>query len=116
MDHLSQDEITDQYLIAILSAVCVVLFVFLKRHGSWSRETWLVYLIGGWAILESMSLTLFSIEYSQQVKLPQILSASIYLILATVSLWGVAILQVCSGHQQDPRHSNNSSIDDRNSI
>ncbi|CAI6057984.1 unnamed protein product, partial [Clonostachys chloroleuca] len=94
MDHISQHQTTDGYLIASLSLICVCLFVSLKFRHSWSRETWFVYLIRGWIMLELIALILFSLEYSQQVRLPQILSKSIYIILAIISLWGVAILQI----------------------
>ncbi|CAI6082997.1 unnamed protein product, partial [Clonostachys chloroleuca] len=55
---------------------------------------WLVCLIGGWLLLELIALVLLSVEHGQQVKLPLALSSSIHIILATVSLWGVAIIQI----------------------
>ncbi|CAI6088489.1 unnamed protein product, partial [Clonostachys chloroleuca] len=48
---------------------------------------------GGWITLELIALILFCLEYSQQVRLPKVLSSSIYIILAVISLWGVDILQ-----------------------
>lgn len=100
MDHLSRHQIADAYLVAILSMACVCLFIALKFHHSWSREAWLVFLIGGWIMLELIALILFSLEDSQQAKLPRVLSSSIYLILAIMSLWGVAIVQVCYSPQK----------------
>ncbi|CAI6101435.1 unnamed protein product, partial [Clonostachys chloroleuca] len=94
MGRISQHQITDAYLMTSLSLVCVCLFVSLKFRQPWSREAWFVYLIGGWIMLELIALILFSLEYRQQVRLPQVLSSSIYIILAIISLWGVAILQV----------------------
>ncbi|CAH0055878.1 unnamed protein product [Clonostachys solani] len=94
MDHLSRHQIADAYLVAILSMACVCLFIALKFHHSWSREAWLVFLIGGWIMLELIALILFSLEVSQKAKLPRVLSSSIYLILAIMSLWGVAIVQI----------------------
>ncbi|CAI6091148.1 unnamed protein product [Clonostachys chloroleuca] len=79
MDHLSRYQIADAYFTTLFSM---------------SREAWLVFLIGGWIMLELIALILFFLEDSQQVKPPRVLSSSIYFILAIISLWGVAIIQI----------------------
>ncbi|CAI6089424.1 unnamed protein product, partial [Clonostachys chloroleuca] len=93
MDHIPLYQATDAYLTTSLSLVCVCLFVSLKFRHPWSRETWFVYLIEGWIMLELTALILFSLEYSRRVRLPQVLSSSTYIIVAIISLWGIALLQ-----------------------
>ncbi|CAI6088596.1 unnamed protein product, partial [Clonostachys chloroleuca] len=93
MDHIPRHQATDAYLTTSLSLVCVCLFVSLKFRHLWSREIWFVHLIEGWIMLELIALILFSLEYSRQVRLPQVLSSSVYIIVAIISLWGVALLQ-----------------------
>ncbi|KAH7114950.1 hypothetical protein B0J13DRAFT_459917, partial [Dactylonectria estremocensis] len=82
------------FLSRSISLACVCLFVLVKFNHSWSREIWLICLMGGWILLELTALILFSIEYGRYSKLPQALARSIHIILATMSLWGVAIIQI----------------------
>lgn len=94
MDHLSRYQIIEAYMMSSLSLFCVCLFVYVKFNHSWSRETYLVCLIVGWVMLELAALILFSLERSQHTQLPEVLAGSIHIILDTMSLWGVAIIQV----------------------
>ncbi|KAH7146041.1 hypothetical protein EDB81DRAFT_933732 [Dactylonectria macrodidyma] len=94
MDHLSRYQIIEAYMMSSLSLFCVCLFVYVKFNHSWSRETYLVCLIVGWAMLELAALILFSLEHSQHTQLPEVLAGSIHIILDTMSLWGVAIIQI----------------------
>lgn len=94
MDHLSHSQVTESYMTSALSLFCVCLFIFIKYNHFWSRERHLVCLICGWGLLQLTALILFGLENSKRAKLPDLLTRSLHTILATISMWGVAIIQV----------------------
>lgn len=94
MDPLCQYRVTDIYLTAALSIAAVSLFVCLKPRAPWSEERYLRALVLGWALLQIVALILSSIQDSNKVEFPQAIAVSIHVILATISLWGIAIVQV----------------------
>jgi hypothetical protein len=82
------------YLMSILSLSCLILFVVVKFNAPWSKEIYLLCMVGVWIAFQLTALILFSLQHSQRVELPQQLATSINNILATTSLWGVAVIQV----------------------
>ncbi|KAJ0135522.1 Vacuolar calcium ion transporter [Fusarium oxysporum f. sp. albedinis] len=94
MDPSSSYEINDMYLMSVLSFSCLILFVVIKFDAPWSKESCLSYLVGVWIPFQLTALTLFSLQHSQRVELPQQLATSVNTILATTSLCGVAVIQI----------------------
>lgn len=85
--------ICDIYVVSAFSILFVFTFVCFKFKAQWSKEKLLHCLVGGWAVLETISLVL-SLIHDSNIKLPEALEKSVHLILVTVSLWGLAIIQV----------------------
>ncbi|KAF4470070.1 hypothetical protein FALBO_3029 [Fusarium albosuccineum] len=94
MDHLSRNQITETYLMSGLSLFCVLLFVFIKSNLSWWQEKYLRSLMAGWVLLDLVALILFAVQHSQRTQLLGALSGSLHIILDTISMWGVAIIQI----------------------
>ncbi|KAG4269057.1 hypothetical protein FPRO04_12289 [Fusarium proliferatum] len=94
MDPSSYYETNDMYLMSVLSFSCLILFVVIKFDAPWSKEKCLLYLVGVWVAFHLTALVLFSLQHSHKIELPQQLAASVNTILATTSLWGVAVIQV----------------------
>ncbi|KAH7201184.1 hypothetical protein DER44DRAFT_869526 [Fusarium oxysporum] len=94
MDHLSHSQVTETYMTSGLSLFCVCLFIFIKYNHFWSRERHLICLIFGWGLLQLTALILFGLEHSKRSKLPDLLARPLHTILATISMWGVAIIQI----------------------
>lgn len=98
MDSLSRYQICDAYLVSSLSIAFVSLFVYLRPRDPWSEERWLKALVAGWAVLEIVALVLSVVSAQENrqgnIELPQALEGSIHIILATISMWGVANIQV----------------------
>jgi hypothetical protein len=90
----SSYETNDMYLMSILSLSCLILFIVVKFNAPWSKEIYLLCMVGVWMAFQLTALILFSLQHSQRVELPQQLATSINNILATTSLWGVAVIQV----------------------
>jgi hypothetical protein len=90
----SEYQINELYLVSGLSIIFVSLFTLVKFHNSWSREIYLVCLMGGWMVSELVALTLYSLRYGRNVGFPRALENSIHTILGAMSFWGVAIIQV----------------------
>jgi hypothetical protein len=56
-------------------------------------------------MLELATLILFSLEHSQHTQFPEFLTGSMHIILDTISIWGVAIIQVRCSLQRAYCHS-----------
>ncbi|KAH7230147.1 uncharacterized protein BKA55DRAFT_526185 [Fusarium redolens] len=94
MDPSSYYETNDMYLMSVLSFSCLILFVVIKFDAPWSKEGCLSCLVGVWIPFQLTALVLFSLQHSQTVELPQQLARSVNTILATTSLWGVAVIHI----------------------
>ncbi|CZR35906.1 uncharacterized protein FPRO_03834 [Fusarium proliferatum ET1] len=94
MDPSLYYETNDMYLMSVLSFSCLILFVVIKYDAPWSKEKCLLYLVGVWVAFHLTALVLFSLQHSHKVELPQQLATSVNTILATTSLWGVAVIQI----------------------
>ena len=94
MDVASTYRLSDVYLTSGLSIIFVSVFVFLKSGDRWLEQRWFQFLLVGWALLEITTLVLCIMCDSGKTELPQALKNSIRLILATLSMCGVANIQV----------------------
>ena len=101
MDVASTYRLSDVYLTSGLSIIFVSVFFYLKSGDRWLEQRWFQFLLVGWALLEITALVLCIMYDSGKTELPQALKNSIRLILATLSMCGVANVQV-SPHLQSP--------------
>jgi hypothetical protein len=94
MDVASTYRLSDVYLTSVLSITFVSAFFLLKSGDRWLEQRWFRFLLVGWTLLEITSLVLCIMYDSGKTELPQALKNSIRLILATLSMCGVANIQV----------------------
>lgn len=94
MNHLSHFQVNETYIVSMLSLFCVCLLIAIKYNHSWSQERHLVCLICSWVLLQLAALVLFALAHSECATLPEFVEKSLYTVLAAISMWGVAIIQV----------------------
>jgi hypothetical protein len=94
MDITSTDQLGDVYVTSGLSITFVATFVYLKSCDRWLEQRWFRFLVAGWTFLETTALVLCIMHDSGRTNLPQVLRNSIRLTLATLSMCGVANIQV----------------------
>ncbi|OBS20575.1 hypothetical protein FPOA_06932 [Fusarium poae] len=91
---MDQFQVADAYLLSLLSFFCILLFIYVKFDGAWSRNKCLVALTIVWIIAELLALIVFSLQMSGVIKVPWFATSSMYETLVTLSLWGIGTLQV----------------------
>jgi hypothetical protein len=94
MDVTSTYRLSDVYLTSGLSIIFVSVFVYLKSGDRWLEQRWFQFLLAAWTVLESAALVLCIVYDSGETELLPALKNSIHLILATLSMCGVANIQV----------------------
>src|SRR4051812_26329206 len=94
MDITSTYQLSDVYVTSGLSITFVATFVYLKSCDRWLEQRWFRFLVAGWTLLETTALVLCIMHDSGRMNLPQVLRNSIRLTLATLSMCGVANIQV----------------------
>lgn len=94
MDFPSTHELGDVYMASSLSVLFVAAFVCCKPCNSSSEKSLRQSLIAVWAVLELAALALSLIHDFSELPLPRALGRSLHLILVTISMCGVANVQV----------------------
>ncbi|KPA39417.1 hypothetical protein FLAG1_07715 [Fusarium langsethiae] len=91
---MEKEHITDLCLTTITSLSFFISFIYIKLEADWSRNKCFKALVVFWVVLELLVLLLLSLLLGGAIALPSITSEALHEVSITLSLWGIAIIQI----------------------